>query len=262
MVKKRLIFALLWQEGAYCLSRNFLLQEVGDLSWLEKHYNFRSIALSIDELIVVNTTRGSAKQTELFASHVKELVRGCFVPVAVGGGIRSAEDARLLLNSGADKLVLNTPLYTQHELVRTLARTYGSQCVVASIDYRRTPTGTAVYMNGGATKTDLSVGEAIRNAQDLGAGEIYLTSMDKDGTGQGYDLEILDVAAAEAEVPVIASGGVGDYEHLAAWLERPRALAASTANIFNFIGAGLVEARKHLDARGIPLARWSFVWGK
>ncbi len=259
MLKKRLIFTLLWNQGRYCLSRNFKLQFAGDLAWIKKNYNFQVIAFSIDELIILNVSRGP-KATEAFAKDVSALTRGCFVPLAVGGGVRSLADAELLLNSGADKLVLNTPLYTDPQLVRDLARRYGSQCVVASIDYKRTPAGNAVVMENGTTAVNMTVEQAIVSAQKLGAGEVFLTSIDQDGTGQGYDIATLERAEAVAAVPVIASGGVGSNEHLEAWLAHPRAMAAATANIFNFLGGGLIDARKHLGDRGIPLAHWDFNW--
>ena len=259
MLKKRLIFTLLWRNGAYCLSRNFKLQNAGDLKWLQKHYNLQRIAFSIDELIVVNVARED-KQMKLYAANVGEVSRGCFAPLAVGGGIRSMDDAKLLLNSGADKLVLNTPIFTQPELVASLVQAYGSQCVAASIDYKRVGGRMEVFTRNGTEAAGMDPVEAVLHAQRLGAGEIFLTSMDKDGTGQGYDMETLDRVVGVARVPVIASGGVGNYEHLAAWLVRDRAQAATTANIFNFLGEGLTEARKHLTASGLDLATWDFGW--
>lgn len=259
MLKKRLMFALLWNQGKYCLSRNFKLQKAGDLAWIKKNYNFQVIAFSIDELVVLNVSRGE-KSMDAFASSVTELTRGCFVPLAVGGGIRTLDHAALLLNSGADKLVLNTPLFTQPDLVRAIVQKYGRQCVVASIDYQRGPTGPVVVMENGASKAPFSLADAIARAQELGAGEILLTSVDRDGTGQGYDLETLRLVAASTRVPLIAAGGVGKNEHLAAWLERPEAGAAATANIFNFLGSGLIEARAHLEQLGIPIAHWDFQW--
>jgi imidazole glycerol-phosphate synthase subunit HisF len=259
MLKKRLMFALLWNQGKYCLSRNFKLQKAGDLGWIKRNYNFQVIAFSIDELVVLNVSRGD-KAMEAFAASVTDLTHGCFVPLAVGGGIRTLDHAALLLNSGADKLVLNTPLFTQPDLVRSIAQRYGRQCVVASIDYRRTPTGPVVMIENGMTPVSHSLGEAVAHARELGAGEILLTSMDQDGTGQGYDLETLLDVARSSPIPLIAAGGVGKNEHLASWLSRPEAGAAATANIFNFIGGGLIEARAHLDQVGIPLAHWDFQW--
>lgn len=259
MLKKRLVFALLWKNGKFCLSRNFKLQQAGDLMWIEKNYNFKVIAFSIDELVVLNVSRGDKEMTT-FAAQVTELTRGCFVPLAAGGGIRSIDDAMLLLRSGADKLVVNTSLSRDPSLVSALAQRFGRQCVVASIDYRNVNGRREVFVENGAVATGMTVEEAVANAERLGAGEIYLTSMDRDGTGQGYDSEMLDAVAPTARVPVIASGGVGKFEHLAGWLSRPYASAAATANIFNFLGEGLREARTHIEDQGIPLAKWEFQW--
>src|SRR5260221_5621172 len=135
MVKNRLLFTLLMQNGTYMLSRNFRLQAVGDLNWIKESYDFEAIAYSIDELVVLNVTRGD-KNLEAFAEHVSELVQNCMIPIACGGGIRSMDDAFLLLDAGADKLVVNTALVKQPELVQELVTRFGSQCVVASIDYK------------------------------------------------------------------------------------------------------------------------------
>jgi cyclase len=259
VLKKRLIFALLWRSGKFCLSRNFKLQQAGDLAWIEKNYNFKVIASSIDELVVLNVTRGE-KEMATFAGQVAELTRGCFVPLAAGGGIRSIDDAVLLLRSGADKLVINTPLVQDPALVSALAQRFGRQCVVASIDYRKRDGKDEVFVENGTVATGMTVAEAVSNAERLGAGEVYLTSMDQDGTGQGYDTATLEQVAARSRVPVIASGGVGKFEHLAGWLAHPWASAAATANIFNFLGEGLREARMHIEEQGIPLATWDFTW--
>ena len=259
MLKKRLIFALLWRSGKFCLSRNFKLQAAGDLSWIERNYNFKVIASAIDELIVLNVSR-EPTQTGVFAEQISALTHDCFVPLAAGGNIRSVEDALLLLRSGADKLVLNSPLVSDPDLIASLVRRFGRQCVVASIDYRRTAAGTEVFIDNGGTATGLSVEQAIARAEALGAGEIFLTCVDRDGTGQGYDIDTLQAAAHASGVPVIASGGVGRFEHLADWLRMPVGVAAATANIFNFLGDGLREARSHLEGDGIPLAHWDYQW--
>jgi cyclase len=130
VLKPRLLFTLLIQHGTYMLSRNFRLQNVGDLNWLKDYYDFDAIAFSIDELVVLNVDRGE-KDVKDFARHLSELVTNCFVPLAAGGGIRSLADAFTLMNAGADKLVVNTALVRQPELVSELVTTFGSQCVVA-----------------------------------------------------------------------------------------------------------------------------------
>src|SRR5205085_6663953 len=177
MVKNRLLFTLLMQKGTYMLSRNFRLQSVGDLGWIKEHYDFDAIAYSIDELVVLNGERGE-KDVAGFCGNLAELVKGCFIPIAAGGGIRNLHDAFAILNAGADKLVVNTPLVKQPELVKSLVTNFGSQCVVASIDYKCAGDRTEVYIADGAENTGWTVDEAVANAERLGAGEIYLTSME------------------------------------------------------------------------------------
>jgi len=259
VLKRRLIFTLLWRDGRFCLSRNFKLQSAGDLDWIKRHYNLQVIAFSIDELVVLNVTRGE-KNHRRFADDTRELSRGCFVPLAAGGGVRSIEDARLLLSAGADKIVLNTPLFDQPELVKELAGMFGTQCVVGSIDYRKRNGIPEVATENGSRMITLPLTDVLARVESLGAGEVLLTNIDRDGTGQGYDLSTLDQASAALSIPVIASGGVGRNEHFQEWLERDHGFAAATANIFNFLGEGLVEARRHLAAHGVPLASWDFTW--
>jgi cyclase len=259
VLKKRLIFTLLWRRGQYCLSRNYTLQSAGDLAWINRHYNFQVISFSIDELVVLNVARRE-KELPRFAQDLRELCRGSFMPLAAGGGVRSVADAELLLRSGADKVVVNTLVHDAPEVVSEIARHFGDQCVVASIDYKRTTNGLEVFTHDGSRATGLDLMTVVNRVQRLGAGELYVTSMDRDGTGQGYDLDTLDAVASIARTPVIASGGVGKFEHLGEWLVRPHGRAASTANIFNFLGGGLVEARTHLADAGVPMATWDFGW--
>lgn len=258
MLKSRLIFALLMKNGSYQLSRNFDLQDVGDLSWIKKHYNFDAITFSIDELIVVNVERGE-KNVKLFCEKLLELNENCFMPIAAGGGIQSIDDAHLILNSGADKLIVNTPLVTQPDLVKSLVQTFGSQCVIASIDYKKYDDGEIdVFIENGSKPTGKSLEKAVKNVHDLGCGEIYLTSMEQDGTGYGFDLEILKKVVSVSKIPVIASGGAGKYEHFVDGIQKACASAVSTANLFNFIADGLIEVRNTMAKRKIDMASWDF----
>jgi cyclase len=257
MLKSRLIFALLMQKGMYMLSRNFNLQAVGDLAWIKKFYNFDAIAFSIDELIVLNVERGE-KDVKFFSENVLKLNENCFMPIAAGGGIRSMDDAFLLLDSGAEKLIVNTPLVTQPKLVQSMVETFGSQCVIASIDYTRAERGTEIFIENGSKATGQTVEEAVENAHQLGCGEIYLTSMDQDGTGYGYDLEVLRNVVSMSKIPVIASGGAGKYEHFADGILNASCSAVSTANLFNFIADGLTEVRNTMVERGVDMASWDF----
>jgi cyclase len=257
MLKKRLVFTLLVQKGIFQLSRNFSLQAVGTLDWLRKHYELTAISRSVDELVLLNVTRGD-KHMPQFCESIAQLSTSAFMPVAAGGGIESAADAYQLLDAGADKLVVNSALFSAPSLIEELARTFGSQCVVASLDYRGSGLNAQVYSQGGKQPAGMGLGAAIRHAESLGAGELYVTSMDRDGTGQGYDLDTLGPASELCKLPIIASGGVGNFGHLLQGLQLKNVTGASTANIFNFMSDGLTQARKFIEANELPLARWAF----
>ena len=258
MLKSRLIFTLLMRNGSYQLSRNFDLQDVGDLSWIKKHYNFDAIAFSIDELIVVNVER-KEKNVDLFCKNLSLLNENCFMPIAAGGGIRSLDHAYKILDSGAEELIVNTPLFTKPELVETLVETFGSQCIIGSIDFKKYDDGKIdVFIENGSKKTDMSLEDTVKNAIDLGCGETYLTSMEQDGTGYGYDLDVLKEIVKISKIPVIASGGAGKYQHFADGIQIAEASAVSTANLFNFIANGLTFVRNTMIKRGLEMASWDF----
>lgn len=255
MVKKRLIFSLLLNNGTYILSRNFRLQRVGDLTWLKEYYDFKSIALSIDELVVLDVARGD-KVSAVFTEALSELVKECFMPVAAGGGINKMDRAYEMFDAGADKIVLNTALVKNPDLVKALVKTFGGQSIVASIDYKAHNGCHSTFIENGSVDTGWSIEQAIRNAIDLGAGEVYLTSIERDGTGRGYDIETLRRAVSASPVPIIASGGVGRYDHLVEGIDQAGVQAVSTANLFAFMADGLTEARNCMRKCGIDLASW------
>jgi cyclase len=257
MLKKRLIFTLLYNNGQFMLSRNFRLQKVGNFQWLKTNYNFSQISYSIDELIVLDVTRGE-RNPEAFCEILKLLTEGCFVPIAAGGGVKSIEAARNLLRSGADKVVVNSVLYENNGFIGELASEFGQQCVVATMDIKFSQEqGYQVWSESG---NHLLEGEASywidRFAKDDYIGELYLNSMDRDGTGQGYDLKILDLLPENITKPVILAGGVGNATHLAAGFADPRVDAVATAHLFNFVDDGLKQARKILISNGVELPLW------
>lgn len=257
MLKKRIIFTLLAEDGYFVLSRNFTLQKAGDLDWLKDFYDFDSIAFSIDELIVLDVSRGE-RDKEKFAALLGEISRNCFMPIGAGGGVRSPEDASFFLNSGADKVVVNTLLFSDPDLVRDLVKKFGAQCIVASIDYKTLDSGaTEVFVENGGRSAGMNVAAAIAHVQRLGVGEIYLTSINRDGTGRGLDLKEIAGAADGVTCPLIASGGAGTFDHIADALKAPAISAVSTANLFNFMSDNLTEARQWVIGSGTPLARWA-----
>lgn len=236
-------------------SRNFRLQKVGNLKWLENHYKFQQIAFSLDELIILDATK-TQKSIQNFAAAVEKLVSDVFIPVAAGGGIRSIEDAELLFNSGADKIVLNTLLIENSSEVENIVKTYGSQSVVASIDYKINNGIPEPYINNGTIKVNLTMEAYLKYINSLHVGEIYLNSIEQDGTGFGYDYQNITALEKEIQLPLIIAGGAGNEKHLVDGLKLNGVSAVATANLFNFIGDGLPNARKHIFESGENIANW------
>lgn len=255
MLRKRIIFALIFSDGFYNQSRNFRLQKVGQLNWLEKNYKFQKIATSLDELIVLNASKGD-KSMSAFATEISNLVNDVFIPIAAGGGIRSLEDAELLFKSGADKIVLNSSLSLDPDLIKELVKKYGAQSIVASIDYKNRDGFIEVYIENGVTKLDISLVEYIAYVESLNVGEIYLNSIDKDGTGFGYDFDTIKFIASKVHVPLIIAGGAGNENHLMDGLKINGVSAVATANLFNFVGDGLLLARRRIVLSGANVANW------
>jgi cyclase len=205
-----------------------------------------------DELVFLDIT-ASAEQRDTTLDMVRRVSDAVFIPFTVGGGIRSVEDAGRTLQSGADKIAVNTAAVRDPQLVRRLSDTFGAQCVVAAVDVRSQPDGRwRVYVTGGRDATELDASDWIAHLEQLGAGEILLTSMDRDGTRSGYDLGLLDEASQRVRIPVIASGGAGKLEHLAAALSAG-AHGVLAASIFHDRGCSLPEARAFLRARHYPV---------
>lgn len=256
MLRKRIIFTLIYSDGFFMQSRNFRLQKVGNLNWLEKNYKFQNIALSLDELVVLNATRDNKSIID-FAKTIEKLVNDVFIPIAAGGGIRSMEEAEMLFNSGADKIVLNTVLHTNPKLVESLVKRYGSQSIVASIDYKKNGKNFEVYINDGGTKIDLDLEQYLHYLEKLEIGEIYLNSIEKDGTGFGYDYDTIEKFESKIRTPLIIAGGAGNESHFSEGLKYKNVSAVATANLFNFIGDGLPKARKKIIESGENLANWN-----
>jgi cyclase len=218
-----------------------------------------------DELVFLDISAShEARDTTL--DMVNRVAETIFIPFTVGGGIRSVDDAGRALRAGADKIAVNTAAVRDPDLVRRLADSFGSQCVVVAVDVRREevrpaglpvrpsapPPAWTVYITGGREATGLDALDWIGRLEALGAGEILLTSMDRDGTQLGYDLELLRAASARVDIPVIASGGAGNLEHLAQGLAAG-AHGVLAASIFHYHGCSLPEARAFLRARGFPV---------
>ncbi|EAU71036.1 putative cyclase hisF [Synechococcus sp. BL107] len=255
MAKKRLIFTLLYQKGGFYLSRNFRLQKIGNLSWLKINYNFYSVACAIDELVILDVSREKPDRQE-FCEVVNEVCQNCFMPLALGGHINSLDDAKMLIYNGADKLIINTALHENPNLVRELIAIYGSQCIIGSVDYKIEEGSFIVYTNQGKKRLDRPLNEHIERLGEMGVGELYLNSIDRDGTGQGYVSEVLKQLDSASHLPIIQAGGAGNKHHLQESLECRGVDAVATANLLNFVGDGLPKAREFLINKGISMAIW------
>jgi cyclase len=245
MLRKRIIFSLIYSDGFFNQSRNFRLQKVGDLKWLENNYGFSKIAYSLDELIIIDATK-EKKNIINFSKTIEGIVEDVFIPICAGGGINNISDAELLFKSGADKIIINSAIYENPFLIKELVHIYGSQSIVASIDFKVVQNEYIAFISNGTKELTTDLVIYLKNIQDLGVGEIYLNSIDRDGTGFGYDLESINYLANFIKVPLIIAGGAGNEKHLLEGLKINEVSAVATANLFNFMGEGLPNTRQYI----------------
>jgi imidazole glycerol-phosphate synthase subunit HisF len=250
MLAKRIIPCLDVTAGRVVKGTKFLdLRDAGDPVECAKLYD----AQGADELVFLDITASSDDRATM-VDVVARTAEQCFMPLTVGGGIRTVEDFRTMLLAGADKVSVNTAAIKIPVLISDAAENFGSQCVVVAIDAKHgTPGSWRVYTHGGRNPTDLDAVEWGREVARRGAGEILLTSMDADGTCGGYDLELTAAVSAAVDIPVIASGGAGELEHLAEVLDRGHADAVLAASIFHFGTYSIAQAKHFLAKRGIPV---------
>tara|TARA_Y100000992_G_scaffold218138_1_gene150820 strand:- start:586 stop:1353 length:768 start_codon:yes stop_codon:yes gene_type:complete len=254
MLKKRVIFTLLFEKNSFFLSRNFRLQKIGDYNWLKKNYDFSLIANSIDEIILLNVSRAEPEINN-FCEIIKIFTKECFIPISAGGKISSLEIAKKYIQSGADKLVINSNLFNKN-LLNEIAKTFGEQCIVGSLDYLNEQKNFSFYTNNGKSRVNLKINQIFKFLEKLPIGEVILNSMDMDGTGNGFDFSILKYLPKNFQKPIIYAGGAGNHRHLIDALKLKKIDSISTANLLNFVGNGLQEARKHILKEKIKLAKW------
>ncbi len=205
-----------------------------------------------DELVFLDITASSDRRS-IILNMVKHVAEEIFIPFCVGGGIRSLEDMRLILREGADKVAINTAAFENPDLISQGALHFGSQCIVVAIDAKFNGTFYEVYLHGGRTPTGKDAVEWAKEAEKLGAGEILLTSMDRDGTKSGYDLNLLHAISSSVNIPVIASGGAGTKEHIKEAFTEGGATAALAASIFHFHEISIPELKKYLRENNVPV---------
>jgi imidazole glycerol-phosphate synthase subunit HisF len=226
------------------------LRDAGDPVACAKAYD----AQGADELVFLDIT-ASSDERKIMHDVVAATAEQCFMPLTVGGGLRSVDDIERMLKAGADKVSLNTAAIRQPQLIADASRRFGNQCIVLAIDAKREPDGKSwrVYTHGGRNPTELDAVKWAQQAVSLGAGEILLTSMDRDGTGIGYDLELTRAISDAVEVPVIASGGAGKMEHFSEVLDQGRASAVLAASLFHFGTFTVPQVKSFLREKNLPV---------
>jgi len=248
MLSKRIIPCLDVHNGRVVKGTNFVqLRDAGDPVELAALYDQEGA----DELVFLDIT-ASSDNRETMVEVVRRTAEQVFIPFTIGGGLRTIEDIRRMLRAGADKIALNTSAVQNPRLIQEGAHAFGSQCIVVAVDARSTAPGKwEVYIHGGRTATGKDVLQWVTEAETLGAGEILLTSMDRDGTKAGYDLELTRAVSRAVSLPVIASGGVGTLEHLAQGLTLGEADAVLAASIFHYKEFSIEEAKRYLAEQGV-----------
>ena len=257
MLTKRIIACMDVRDGQVVKGVQFQqLRHAGDPGELAQRYNVEGI----DEVVVLDIT-ATIESRQALARTINAVARQIFLPLTVGGGIRSEEDAAAAVDAGADKVSLNTAALRNPDLITTLARRYGSQAVIVAIDAKRRDDGFAVYVRSGTSDAARDAVEWAREAESRGAGEILLTSMDRDGTRSGFDCEMTAAVANAVNIPVIASGGAGGLDHFADVFTRGHADAALAASIFHFADTSVAELKRYLRERNIPVRLSSAIRG-
>ena len=250
MLKKRIIPCLDVKDGRVVKGINFVdLIDAGDPVEQASIYNQNGA----DEICFLDITASSDKR-DILLDTVKKTAECCFVPLTVGGGVRSIQDIRNLLLAGADKVSINTAAIKNPDLIKESANKFGSQCIVVAIDAKKAKDNTwEVFTHGGRQPTNLNALEFAKLAQENGAGEILLTSMDRDGTKEGYDIELTKKISSSLNIPVIASGGVGNLEHLKDGIIKGGSSAVLAASIFHFGEYSIQEAKEYLKKENVPV---------
>jgi len=249
MLSKRIVACLDVRDGAVVKGVSFQgLRNAGDPAELARRYNTEGI----DELVVLDVTATVEGRLAL-ARTIADVSRELFIPLTVGGGISTEADAGAVIEAGADKVSINSAALAEPSLLTSLAKRYGSQAVVVAIDAKRAEDGWRVYTRGGRSATTREAVEWAREAEARGAGEILLTSIDKDGTRSGFDCELTSAVAAAVSIPVIASGGAGTFEHFRDVFTTGGADAALAASVFHFSEHAVSELKNYLAGSGLPI---------
>ena len=249
MLKNRIIPCLDVKNGRVVKGINFVdLKDAGDPVEQAKIYSDGGA----DEICFLDITASNENRSTIYEV-VKKTSEKCFVPLTVGGGVRSIEDIQKLLKCGADKVSINTAAVQNPKIVMESSLKFGSQCIVVAIDAKRKANGWKIFTHGGRNKTGIDAIKFAKQMEEYGAGELLVTSMDRDGTQKGYDIDLIKSISEMVNIPVIASGGVGNLDHLAEGIIQGKANAVLAASIFHYGKYSIKEAKQYLDSKGIPV---------
>tara|TARA_B100000475_G_C14961478_1_gene300098 strand:+ start:101 stop:856 length:756 start_codon:yes stop_codon:yes gene_type:complete len=249
MLKNRIIPCLDVKNGRVVKGINFVdLKDAGDPVEQAKIYSDGGA----DEICFLDITASNENRSTIYEV-VKKTSEKCFVPLTVGGGVRSIEDINKLLNCGADKVSINTAAVQNPKIVMESSLKFGSQCIVVAIDAKKEANSWKIFTHGGRNKTDIDVIKFAKQMEEYGAGELLVTSMDRDGTQKGYDINLMQKISETVNIPVIASGGVGNLDHLAEGITKGKANAVLAASIFHYGKYSIKQAKEYLDSKGIPV---------
>ena len=249
MLKNRIIPCLDVKNGRVVKGINFVdLKDAGDPVEQAKIYSDGGA----DEICFLDITASNENRSTIYEV-VKKTSEKCFVPLTVGGGVRSIEDINKLLNCGADKVSINTAAVQNPKIVMESSLKFGSQCIVVAIDAKKEANSWKIFTHGGRNKTDIDAIKFAKQMEEYGAGELLVTSMDRDGTQKGYDIDLMKEISEMVNIPVIASGGVGSLDHLAEGITKGKANAVLAASIFHYGKYSIKQAKEYLDSKGIPV---------
>ena len=249
MLKSRIIPCLDVKNGRVVKGINFIdLKDAGDPVEQAKIYSDSGA----DEICFLDITASNENRDTIYEV-VKKTSKKCFVPLTVGGGVRNIEDINKLLNCGADKVSINTSAVQNPEVVVESSKKFGSQCIVVAIDAKKNGDIWEIFTHGGRNKTGIDAIQFSKKMEESGAGELLVTSMDRDGTQVGYDIELMSKISSRVNIPVIASGGVGNLDHLVDGIKLGSASAVLAASIFHYGKYSVKQAKEYLDSKGIPV---------
>ena len=257
MLYKRIIYALLYRDGFFYLSRNFRLQKVGDVNWLKNNFGFGETCNFIDELMILLVAKNPNKKEILqYFNDVNKLRENIFVPITLGGAVRSFDYAKECFSNGADKVLINYLVHKNNKAIKKISNVYGDQALSLMVDYKKVNGLNFSFMNASITQSR-SLIEYFKNIKKMDFGELIINSIQKDGTGTGLDFNCLKDLPKDFNKPILVMGGAGKPEHFSEAFKKKNISGVVTANLFNFLGSGLRLAREYSAKSGAQLIKFN-----